>query len=194
MIYYFKYNKNTPFNINDYLNILPNNILEDLKLKKTEFGKISKVIGYVLLLQALKDLNIKTLPILEYNQYGKPFLKNIPNLYFNISHTNDEDNLYLVLVIDNEEVGIDIELIKTRKDSLIRYCTNDLEYQSIINSHNKDKEFTRLWTKKESYLKCIGTGITKDLKNCLSNINYTFEEEIKDNLIITVCKKIDIEK
>lgn len=194
MIYYFKYNKNTPFNINDYLNILPNNILEDLKLKKTEFGKISKVIGYVLLLQALKDLNIKTLPILEYNQYGKPFLKNIPNLYFNISHTNDEDNLYLVLVIDNEEVGIDIELIKTRKDSLIRYCTNEIEYHSIINSNNIDEEFTRLWTKKESYLKCIGTGITKDLKNCLSNINYTFEEEIKDNLIITVCKKIDIEK
>ena len=194
MIYYFKYNKNTPFNINDYLNILPNNILEDLKLKKTEFGKISKVIGYVLLLQALKDLNIKTLPILEYNQYGKPFLKNIPNLYFNISHTNDEDNLYLVLVIDNEEVGIDIELIKTRKDSLIRYCTNEIEYHSIINSNNIDEEFTRLCTKKESYLKCIGTGITKDLKNCLSNINYTFEEEIKDNLIITVCKKIDIEK
>ena len=194
MIYYFKYNKNTPFNINDYLNILPNNILEDLKLKKTEFGKISKVIGYVLLLQALKDLNIKTLPILEYNQYGKPFLKNIPNLYFNISHTNDEDNLYLVLVIDNEEVGIDIELIKTRKDSLIRYCTNEIEYHSIINSNNIDEEFTRLFTKKESYLKCIGTGITKDLKNCLSNINYTFEEEIKDNLIITVCKKIDIEK
>ena len=194
MIYYFKYNKNTPFNINDYLNILPNNILEDLKLKKTEFGKISKVMGYVLLLQALKDLNIKTLPILEYNQYGKPFLKNIPNLYFNISHTNDEDNLYLVLVIDNEEVGIDIELIKTRKDSLIRYCTNEIEYHSIINSNNIDEEFTRHWTKKESYLKCIGIGITKDLKNCLNDINYTFEEEKKDNLIITVCKKIDIEK
>ena len=194
MIYYFKYNKNTPFNINDYLNILPNNILEDLKLKKIEFGKISKVMGYVLLLQALKDLNIQTIPIIEYNKYGKPYLKNIPNLYYNISHTNDEDNLYLVLVIDNEEVGIDIELIKSRKDSLIRYCTNDLEYHLIINSHNIDKEFTRLWTKKESYLKCIGTGITKDLKNCLSNINYTFEEEIKDNLIITTCKKIDIKK
>jgi hypothetical protein len=67
MIYYFKYNKNTPFNISDYLNILPNNILEDLKLKKTEFGKISKVMGYVLLLQALKDLNIKTLPITLIN-------------------------------------------------------------------------------------------------------------------------------
>ena len=190
MIYYFKYNKNTPFNINDYLNILPNNVLEDLKLKKTEFGKISKVMGYVLLLQALKDLNIKTLPIIEYNKYGKPFLKNIPNLYFNISHTNDEDNLYLVLVIDNKEVGID--LIKSRKDSLIRYCTNEIEYHSIINSNNIDEEFTRLWTKKESYLKCIGTGITKDLKNCLNNIEYSFEEEIKDNLIITTCKKNSI--
>ena len=194
MIYYFKYNKNTPFNINDYLNIIPNNVLEDLKLKKTEFGKISKIMGYVLLLQALKDLNIKTLPIIEYNQYGKPFLKNIPNQYYNISHTNDEDNLYLVLVIENEEIGIDIEIIKERKDSLIRYCTNDLEYHLIINSNNKEEEFTRLWTKKESYLKCIGTGITKDLKNCLNNIDYSFEEEIKDNLIITVCKKIDIEK
>jgi len=69
-----------------------------------------------LLKYALKDYaNIDKYEIV-YNEYGKPYLKDI-DIYFNISNSKNVS----VCVISNREIGIDIQY-KTYKESLkIKY-------------------------------------------------------------------------
>ena len=41
----------------------------------------------------------------EKNQYGKPYLSEHPDFYFNISHSGE----YVLCAIDNNPIGVDIE-------------------------------------------------------------------------------------
>ena len=80
-----------------------------------------------------------------YNKYNKPFIKN--NLYFNISHKKQ----YIVLAIDKNEIGVDIEYIDYKNykyiDSLItisekniinnNFVSDDFFCQTIINCFKK---------------------------------------------------------
>jgi 4'-phosphopantetheinyl transferase len=90
-----------------------------------------------------------------YNEYGKPYIKNNP-IYFNISNCDD----YTVIVISDREVGVDIQKI-TIKPTVIDKVCNDKE-KSLIKT---EKDFTRLWVKKEAYVKCLGIGLSYGLKN-----------------------------
>lgn len=90
---------------------------------------------------------------LKYNSYGKPYKDNI---YFSLSHSND----YVVLAISNNQIGIDIELIKDVKENLKDYTLSVDEKSTIKNN----VDFYKLWTSKESLIKYLGIGIDKDLK------------------------------
>lgn len=96
---------------------------------------------------------------LTYNEFGKPYLDNI-NLFFNLSNSYDVS----ALSVSNKEIGIDIEKI-TYNELIMKKCFNDVEKSLVINSCNVAEEFTRIWTVKEAYLKCIGTGIIDSLAN-----------------------------
>ena len=88
---------------------------------------------------------------LEYNDYGKPYIKGGP--YFNISHCHN----YVVLAISDKEVGIDIEEIKNRD---LSFLTNILDKD--ITGYDMNTQYL-LWCAKESIAKCLGTGL-KDVK------------------------------
>ena len=90
-----------------------------------------------------------------YNGYGKPYLKG-NRLYFNISHCDN----YIVLVISDKEVGVDIQKITFREKILNHICT--LKEKELIKNAI---DFTKLWVKKESYVKYLGKGISYGLKN-----------------------------
>ncbi len=106
-----------------------------------------------LLNKVLLELNIKDEII--YNAYKKPYLKN-NKIYFNISHCDN----YTVLVIAKKEVGIDIERITMRKNVLDRVCTKN--ERKLIKTA---EDFTKMWVKKESYVKYLGVGCVYGLKN-----------------------------
>ena len=106
-----------------------------------------------LLKKVLKENNIDEEII--YNEYGKPYLKN-NEIYFNISH---KDN-YTVLVTSKKEVGVDIEKI-TFKERLLNKIASNEEKKLIKNA----EDFTKLWVKKESYVKYLGRGLSYGLKN-----------------------------
>lgn len=99
--------------------------------------------------------------VFSTKEYGKPYAKNL-SVEFNISHS---DNMVLCAVSD-VPVGVDIEKIRPVDISVIkRVCNNDeLEYVLQDNSY---KRFFEIWTFKEAYFKCIGTGITN-----FSSVNY----------------------
>ncbi|WP_173472933.1 4'-phosphopantetheinyl transferase family protein [Eubacterium ruminantium] len=83
-----------------------------------------------------------------FNSFGKPGHKDI---FFNISHSGD----YIVMAVGAANIGIDIEY-KDDKDFKItgRFFTK--EEIEIVKSQ---EDFRRIWTKKESLIKYLGTGM-----------------------------------
>ncbi len=122
---------------------------------------------------------------------GKPYFQYLPQLYFNISHT---DGLTVVAVGDSE-VGIDVERVR-KADLRItrRFLKQEADYITAADSH---KRFFEVWTKKEAYLKYKGTGLSGGLDSvnvfdCTPSIKTFYFEDY----VISVCseKAYEIEK
>ena len=128
------------------------------------------------------ELNITNYE-LTFNKYNKPYLKN-RNIYFNISH----DKNTTVLVTSDKEIGVDIEYY-TYKESVRKKYYNEFEQQEIINSNNKEYEFTRIWVMKEAFVKMKGQGISYGLQNVDTT---RLKKQIKlisnEKYIIAICQ------
>lgn len=128
------------------------------------------------------ELNITNYE-LTFNKYNKPYLKN-RNIYFNISH----DKNTIILVISDKEIGVDIEYY-TYKESVMKKYYNEFEQQEIINSNNKEYEFTRIWVMKEAFVKMKGQGISYGLQNVDTT---RLKKQIKlisnEKYIIAICQ------
>ena len=146
-------------------------------------GQVQNALAYLLLVYALINEGImKELPEFCYNEHNKPLLKNYTGWNFNISHTKNA----VCCVLSKMPIGIDIETIGEYKESLARYISNDQEFMLLSNSESQADDFYRLWTQKEAVFKCIGTGITGDIKNILTNDNFEIVSEKIDNMWISI--------
>ena len=93
---------------------------------------------------------------------GKPYLENDP-IRFNISHSGD----WVVLAVADIDVGIDVETLRDVNYRVAtRFFSKD-ENTLLEKLQGKDKAnlFFDFWTLKESYLKLLGTGLTKSLSS-----------------------------
>ena len=115
--------------------------------------------------------------ITSYGIGGKP---QALETQFNISHSGR----YVVLSVSNEPVGVDIELLQRgRRKIASKFFTLEENIQ-IDQSYDPDRTFTRLWTLKEAFLKCIGTGIGRNLRKTSINLNggdIRVEQNINNN-------------
>lgn len=115
--------------------------------------------------------------ITSYGLGGKP---QALETQFNISHSGR----YVVLSVSNEPVGVDIELLQRgRRKIASKFFTLEENIQ-IDQSYDPDRTFTRLWTLKEAFLKCIGTGIGRNLRKTSINLNggdIRVEQNINNN-------------
>ena len=146
-------------------------------------GQIQCGLGYILLIHALREEGIfKEMPEFSYNERDKPFLKNYPEWYFNISHSKTA----VCCALSREEIGVDIEEVGEYKESLAAYICNDKELESLHDSENKADDFYKLWTRKEAVFKMIGTGINNNIKNILNTPNINIESHKIDNLWLSV--------
>lgn len=131
------------------------------KIKRFKFHK-DKCLScgaYLLLKKLLDEKNIKN-PKFITGKYGKTYISNYNNLYFNLSHSNK----FVACAISDKEVGVDIEYIDSKIDLNIakNYFFNE-EYDKIINSKNPINEFFKYWVLKESYIKYTGLGFNLKL-------------------------------
>ena len=88
---------------------------------------------------------------------GKPFLINLPDLHFSLSHTGSE----VALVFSRSPVGFDMEKSDRRTDFLAlakRFFT-----AAELADMDSGSSFLELWTAKEAILKLEGTGISGGL-------------------------------
>ena len=91
------------------------------------------------------------------NNHGKPYAQNLP-VYFSASHSAD----MVVCAVSDKEIGIDIEKIKPFNPKAAEKFATEKELEYIRTNKNG---FFEIWTLKEAYFKCIGTGLGADIKN-----------------------------
>lgn len=100
---------------------------------------------------------------LSYGQHGKPYLRNHPEIHFNISHCEG----LAVCVFSDTETGVDVERIREVKEKVIPKVFDRAEQELLFwNKAEKEKYkeiFYRFWTLKESYVKQSGQGMTVKL-------------------------------
>lgn len=117
------------------------------------------------------------------NEYGKPILREPEGINFNISHSGN----WVACVIDDNPVGIDVEIIKPIDLKIAeRFFSRD-EYLSIMRQSEEMKlmYFYKLWTLKESYIKMEGKGLYIPLSSFTirivdNNAGVTIEDKIQE--------------
>ncbi len=104
----------------------------------------------------------------QYNTYGKPKLLDKINqldLQFNVSHSED---IAIYGITCHNLIGVDVEYIRPmpEAENLAQrfFSRKEFEKISTLLSEEKNREFFKLWTAKEAYLKAIGKGISGGLE------------------------------
>ncbi|KGE17185.1 4'-phosphopantetheinyl transferase family protein [Paenibacillus wynnii] len=107
---------------------------------------------------------------IEKGVFGKPRLQHMREPWeFNLSHSGN----WVVGIVGRKghRVGIDIQKMGVVNPSLPRYTMSPSEMQKYLslNPNEQKQYFYELWTRKESYLKMEGIGITVPLGSVFSN-------------------------
>lgn len=141
----------------DFLNKIPS-----YRLKSKNKSEIQRSINSLKLLKiGLNEFGIDLFrEDLVYNEFGKPSLKR-KDIFYNISHSGK----YVTCAISNKMVGIDIQKhIENFEEIISFFSTSEKEYLASIPLHKLlIKEFFKIWTVKESYVKFLGRGLYKEL-------------------------------
>lgn len=131
---------------------------------------------------------------LEYGPTGKPSFRDPQKPRFNLSHAGR----WVVIAWGNSPLGVDLEQIRMTdgKESVARqfYCADEQDY--VFAAHGKERglRFFQLWTMKESYLKYLGTGITRSLKSFSaldSGLGVRFHSQFLPDACMTLCTTED---
>lgn len=113
-----------------------------LKMKSVNHQK-----AFLAVRQVLRQLNIADTD-LTYNQNGKPSLSS--GVHISISHSFD----YAVVVISEQNVGVDIELIRDKIVRLSSKFCNERELRFTPTGYLKKMEYlTEIWSVKEALFK-----------------------------------------
>lgn len=145
-----------------------------LIIKKLNNIENIKEYEYCLLKKILKKYGITKIEF-GHTKNGKPYIKNTKNIHFSISHSDD----YLVIVISNKNIGVDIEKIKDYPKKM----------HDIIEYHPKNKkDFFKEWTKREAVIKLKDLAL-KDI-NSLNYTGINFKTKKYKKHIITMAYEI----
>ena len=125
-----------------------------------------------------------------YSSRGKPLSK---SKFFNISHSKG----VAVLATSSKDLGVDLEVIRPVDKKLKEYVTNKEEKKYITD----DESFFKIWTNKESLLKCLGMGIKSKMDKVpalpFDNVKYYDDKYVYSktivykNMVITVARMSD---
>lgn len=135
---------------------------------------------------------------LSYNENGKPFLLDFPEIHFNLSHSET----MVFAVFTDTRAGCDIEKIKQADLGVARrfFCPGEYNYIAGQKNEKEQQEaFCQLWTLKESFIKAAGAGLAIPLnsfeikisKKDAAQVNITKNSLGNNNLDITISQNTD---
>lgn len=126
-----------------------------------EKGQDSHGLLKLALNEYLKETGSKDRPenlTVEKGAYGKPYIKELPEIHFSISHSG----AWWCCAFGREALGLDLQLCRPEdKRKLAERFFHPLEKKWL--KERSAEEFYRLWTYKESYVKYTGAGLIKGL-------------------------------
>lgn len=141
----------TPLKINS----VPDNLTDKILLIETNnAGKEIENLTIQTIPKLNQGLNISEIKI-SRNKNGKP-ITDTCKTNFNISRS---ENIAVIAFSNDSEIGIDIEKVsKDKIFSKLDIFFSESEIEKIQNDKSLET-FFKLWTRKESFLKFLGTGI-----------------------------------
>ena len=108
----------------------------------------------------------------DTDENGKLYLVDYTDLYVNLSHSGD----FAVCAVNDTPVGVDIQYCRECDIKIAERFFSACETEFVNNSADKNNAFFKIWTRKESFVKAIGKGITIPL-NSFSVLDDTIEYE-----------------
>ena len=176
---------------------LPQKLKERTWQMKNRKRKEERIIGYHLLCHALlKEYgqSKREISVIE-GKYGKLFLAAMPDIFFNISHSDEN----VACIVGKTENGIDLQKRILFQERIERRICSEQEKRRVDacqTIQEKEWTLTKIWAAKEEYLKKKATGIIQDLRlfrtEEKNDKEYTIEEERiilkeRQNFIVAIC-------
>jgi 4'-phosphopantetheinyl transferase len=103
-----------------------------------------------------------------YSEEGKPSLhpRHASDLFFNVSHSEDVAAFSFTVA---REIGVDVEMIRhdVDVDEIPRRFFSSAEQEGLAGLHGAEKYqgFFNCWTRKEAYVKAVGSGLSLPLRD-----------------------------
>jgi 4'-phosphopantetheinyl transferase len=94
------------------------------------------------------------------NSYGKPYLAEHPNFYFNWSHCQDDG---LLMISRHGPVGIDLEhqrRVEYLEIAKKLYSKEENDFLQQLDPSKLPQYFFHIWVQKEAFIKAIGMGLS----------------------------------
>jgi len=111
-----------------------------------------------------KEYGIREIPEFVLNEYGKPFLADHKDIFFNFSHSGKQ----VICAVDNSPIGIDIQDIRHLSLKVGEKFLSESEKKRISGIKDEtmlDRELSRIWCIKESYGKMTGKGFGEGFRS-----------------------------
>lgn len=150
--------------IGQYKNLLP--LLSPERQRKikeyaSHSQKIHSLLAELLIRQELAQAHhVSPADIaLGYTEYGRPVWTGKTDCCFSVSHSNNR----ILFVQHTAPIGTDLEMIRPTKLHAARRFFAPAEYDAVLHSSDPNRTFFEIWTKKEAYVKMLGTGLYSPL-------------------------------
>lgn len=126
------------------------------RLKRDPAKKLSVAAGMLARRGIALQLHIDPKQISFRNtKNGKPYAEGL-DIHFSLSHSGS----MAVCAVSDRPVGIDVEKNKPVHLGVVKKCFTKAEQRYVLAGKEKTQErFLEIWTKKEAYVKMMGTGI-----------------------------------
>ncbi len=132
-----------------------------------ENDRINSCAVYLLLRYALfREYGIEEAPVFVIGEHEKPFLRDHPDIYFNLSHCKTA----VCCILSDNNTAIDINDIRSVNGAVIRRVCSEKEQNEISLSDRPELCFMEYWTRKECYSKLTGIGMTMDFRKITADI------------------------
>lgn len=117
--------------------------------------------------------------VITYNQRGKPVVKG-NKVHLSVTHTGE----VMVVVFSNKQIGVDGEYVprikqkKTDYYNLAERFFSEDEAEYVRSADDIAIAFTKVWVRKEAYVKYTGKGLSDFPNFSVVNDSGHFESEV----------------
>ncbi len=109
--------------------------------------------------------------VFGYGSKGKPYLKEHPDLHFNLGHSGE----LAVYAVAGDELGVDVERMKPMEDwqkiSKRFFSLRESDELAKLDPAQQIAGFFACWTRKEAYIKATGEGLAAGLDKFSVGVN-----------------------